>query len=152
MPTIVLRFASFPVTCCYVIALSVSVPFSSTEPSREENYSLQQMRSFNLNFGPQHPSAHGVLRLVLELSGENTRRATPHAGLPHRGTEKLIEYKTVRPPGAIKVDYHKVVPPSCLQLKQSLEAPTRHFKLYSTGFSVPVKGGTVCGETDVGLV
>jgi NADH dehydrogenase (ubiquinone) Fe-S protein 2 len=51
------------------------------------------MRSFNLNFGPQHPSAHGVLRLVLELSGESVRKATPHIGLLHRGTEKLIEYK-----------------------------------------------------------
>jgi NADH dehydrogenase (ubiquinone) Fe-S protein 2 len=55
--------------------------------------SLQQMRSFNLNFGPQHPSAHGVLRLVLELTGECVKRATPHIGLLHRGTEKLIEYK-----------------------------------------------------------
>jgi len=54
---------------------------------------FQQMRSFNLNFGPQHPSAHGVLRLVLELSGENVKAATPHIGLLHRGTEKLIEYK-----------------------------------------------------------
>jgi NADH dehydrogenase (ubiquinone) Fe-S protein 2 len=56
--------------------------------------SFQQMRSFNLNFGPQHPSAHGVLRLVLELNGENVKTATPHIGLLHRGTEKLIEYKT----------------------------------------------------------
>jgi NADH dehydrogenase (ubiquinone) Fe-S protein 2 len=55
---------------------------------------LEQMRSFNLNFGPQHPSAHGVLRLVLELNGETVRKALPHIGLLHRGTEKLIEYKT----------------------------------------------------------
>jgi len=55
---------------------------------------LKQMRSFNLNFGPQHPSAHGVLRLVLELNGEVVRKALPHIGLLHRGTEKLIEYKT----------------------------------------------------------
>jgi NADH dehydrogenase (ubiquinone) Fe-S protein 2 len=54
---------------------------------------FRQMRSFNLNFGPQHPSAHGVLRLVLELSGENVKTAIPHIGLLHRGTEKLIEYK-----------------------------------------------------------
>lgn len=53
----------------------------------------RQMRSFNLNFGPQHPSAHGVLRLVLELIGEFIRRAIPHIGLLHRGTEKLIEFK-----------------------------------------------------------
>jgi NADH dehydrogenase (ubiquinone) Fe-S protein 2 len=55
---------------------------------------LEQMRSFNLNFGPQHPSAHGVLRLVLELTGESVCKALPHIGLLHRGTEKLIEYKT----------------------------------------------------------
>lgn len=55
---------------------------------------LNQMRSYNLNFGPQHPSAHGVLRLILELSGECVVHATPHVGLLHRGTEKLIEYKT----------------------------------------------------------
>lgn len=54
---------------------------------------VEHMRSFNLNFGPQHPSAHGVLRLVLELTGEQVRKATPHIGLLHRGTEKLIEYK-----------------------------------------------------------
>lgn len=60
---------------------------------RRPQQSFQQMRSFNLNFGPQHPSAHGVLRLVLELSGENVKTAIPHIGLLHRGTEKLIEYK-----------------------------------------------------------
>ena len=48
---------------------------------------------YNLNFGPQHPSAHGVLRLILELDGEIVLRADPHIGLLHRGTEKLIEYK-----------------------------------------------------------
>jgi len=52
------------------------------------------MQAFNLNFGPQHPSAHGVLRLVLELNGENIVKAVPHIGLLHRGTEKLIEQKT----------------------------------------------------------
>ncbi|MDX8477420.1 NADH-quinone oxidoreductase subunit D [Mesorhizobium sp. VK24D] len=51
------------------------------------------VRKFTLNFGPQHPSAHGVLRLVLELDGEIVDRADPHIGLLHRGTEKLIEYK-----------------------------------------------------------
>jgi NADH-quinone oxidoreductase subunit D len=50
--------------------------------------------SYSLNFGPQHPAAHGVLRLVLELDGEVVRRADPHIGLLHRGTEKLIEHKT----------------------------------------------------------
>lgn len=54
---------------------------------------VRRICSFNLNFGPQHPSAHGVLRLILELIGESLQRATPHIGLLHRGTEKLIEYK-----------------------------------------------------------
>ena len=52
------------------------------------------VRNFNINFGPQHPAAHGVLRLVLELDGEVVERADPHIGLLHRGTEKLMEYKT----------------------------------------------------------
>jgi NADH-quinone oxidoreductase subunit D len=52
------------------------------------------LRNFTINFGPQHPAAHGVLRLVLELDGEVVRRVDPHIGLLHRGTEKLIEHKT----------------------------------------------------------
>ena len=52
------------------------------------------LRNFQINFGPQHPAAHGVLRLVLELDGEIVERADPHIGLLHRGTEKLIEQKT----------------------------------------------------------
>ncbi len=52
------------------------------------------LRNFTINFGPQHPAAHGVLRLVLELDGEVVERVDPHIGLLHRGTEKLIEYKT----------------------------------------------------------
>ena len=52
------------------------------------------VRNFTINFGPEHPSAHGVLRLVLELDGEIVERVDPHIGLLHRGTEKLIEYKT----------------------------------------------------------
>jgi NADH dehydrogenase (ubiquinone) Fe-S protein 2 len=54
----------------------------------------KEIKNFTLNFGPQHPAAHGVLRLVLELDGEVVKRAEPHIGLLHRGTEKLIEYKT----------------------------------------------------------
>jgi NADH-quinone oxidoreductase subunit D len=53
-----------------------------------------QIKPLTLNFGPQHPAAHGVLRLVLEMDGEVVERADPHIGLLHRGTEKLIEYKT----------------------------------------------------------
>ena len=52
-----------------------------------------QIKSYNINFGPQHPAAHGVLRLILEMSGEVVERADPHIGLLHRGTEKLIEHK-----------------------------------------------------------
>ena len=54
----------------------------------------RDIKNFTINFGPQHPAAHGVLRLILELDGEIVERADPHIGLLHRGTEKLIEYKT----------------------------------------------------------
>nr|ACO50722.1 NADH dehydrogenase subunit 7 [Micromonas pusilla CCMP1545] len=53
----------------------------------------KKVKNFTLNFGPQHPAAHGVLRLVLEMNGEVVERADPHIGLLHRGTEKLVEYK-----------------------------------------------------------
>ena len=64
-------------------------------------------RNFNINFGPQHPAAHGVLRLVLELDGEIVERVDPHIGLLHRGTEKLIEYKTYYQaiPYFVRLDY-----------------------------------------------
>ena len=52
------------------------------------------LRNFSINFGPQHPAAHGVLRLVLELDGEVVERVDPHIGLLHRGTEKLMEART----------------------------------------------------------
>ena len=55
---------------------------------------MAEIRNYTLNFGPQHPAAHGVLRLVLELDGEVVMRADPHIGLLHRGTEKLAEQKT----------------------------------------------------------
>lgn len=55
---------------------------------------IKELKCFTLNFGPQHPAAHGVLRLILELEGEIVKRSDPHIGLLHRGTEKLIEYKT----------------------------------------------------------
>ncbi|MCK1404500.1 MULTISPECIES: NADH-quinone oxidoreductase subunit D [unclassified Bradyrhizobium] len=58
------------------------------------NEQPEQLRNFTINFGPQHPAAHGVLRLVLELDGEVVARVDPHIGLLHRGTEKLIEQKT----------------------------------------------------------
>jgi NADH dehydrogenase (ubiquinone) Fe-S protein 2 len=55
---------------------------------------FKKIKNFLINFGPQHPAAHGVLRLILELDGEVLKRADPHIGLLHRGTEKLLEYKT----------------------------------------------------------
>ena len=59
-----------------------------------EKDETRKVRHYTVNFGPQHPAAHGVLRLILELNGEEIVRADPHVGLLHRGTEKLIEYKT----------------------------------------------------------
>ncbi len=68
---------------------------SSQLPARDiEMGEETQIKPYTLNFGPQHPAAHGVLRLVLEMDGEVVERADPHIGLLHRGTEKLIEYKT----------------------------------------------------------
>ena len=61
--------------------------------SIEKALSLKKIKNFTINFVPQHPAAHGVLRLVLEMNGEVVQRADPHIGLLHRGTEKLIEYK-----------------------------------------------------------
>ena len=63
-------------------------------PDSGENIQNRKIRHYTVNFGPQHPAAHGVLRLILELNGEEIVRSDPHVGLLHRGTEKLIEYKT----------------------------------------------------------
>jgi NADH:ubiquinone oxidoreductase subunit D len=67
--------------------------FSSSE-AKEIRMAEAALRNFTINFGPQHPAAHGVLRLVLELDGKVVQRVDPHIGLLHRGTEKLIEHKT----------------------------------------------------------
>ena len=70
---------------------------SDSDLQKQDAEALQEDtedRKFTINFGPQHPAAHGVLRLVLELDGEVVERVDPHIGLLHRGTEKLIEYKT----------------------------------------------------------
>jgi NADH-quinone oxidoreductase subunit D len=67
---------------------------SSTGTMGTELESAPHIRNFTMNFGPQHPAAHGVMRMVLEMDGEVIERADPHIGLLHRGTEKLIEYKT----------------------------------------------------------
>jgi NADH dehydrogenase (ubiquinone) Fe-S protein 2 len=62
--------------------------------TKHHSLSSKKAKNFNLNFGPQHPAAHGVLRLVLEMKGEVVERSDPHIGLLHRGTEKFIENKT----------------------------------------------------------
>lgn len=67
---------------------------SNTNLEDGEEADKRKIRHYTVNFGPQHPAAHGVLRLILELNGEEIVRADPHVGLLHRGTEKLIEYKT----------------------------------------------------------
>ncbi|XP_050302513.1 NADH-ubiquinone oxidoreductase 49 kDa subunit [Anthonomus grandis grandis] len=65
------------------------------QPWRQSESPIEkEVKNVTINFGPQHPAAHGVLRLVLELDGEIVKRSDPHIGLLHRGTEKLIEYKT----------------------------------------------------------
>ncbi len=79
-------------------------------PAREGN----AIQNYMINFGPQHPAAHGVLRLVMELDGEVIERCDPHIGLLHRGTEKLIEYKTYLQalPYMDRLDY---VSPMCME-------------------------------------
>ncbi len=69
-------------------------PQENHDDDMVEAAGLTQIKPYTMNFGPQHPAAHGVLRLVLEMEGEIVERADPHIGLLHRGTEKLIEYKT----------------------------------------------------------
>jgi len=73
-----------------------------------------KIKTYTMNFGPQHPAAHGVLRLILEMDGETVERADPHIGLLHRGTEKFIEYKTYLQsiPYFDRLDY---VSPMCME-------------------------------------
>ena len=66
----------------------------TTTPETGTTTRTVEIDSHAINFGPQHPAAHGVLRLILEMDGEVVERADPHIGLLHRGTEKLIEHKT----------------------------------------------------------
>ena len=60
----------------------------------QNSFNERKIKSFVLNFGPQHPASHGVLRLVVQLNGELVERADPHVGFLHRGTEKLMENRT----------------------------------------------------------
>lgn len=77
---------------CYTLYLKFSLTPSRLFKNHLED--LREFRIFTLNFGPQHPAAHGVLRLILTLDGENIVNADSHIGLLHRGTEKLMEYRT----------------------------------------------------------
>src|ERR1700709_707103 len=70
---------------------ATSADFGLMTEAAEAAAPEQPIRKFNINFGPQHPAAHGVLRMVLELDGEVVERVDPHIGLLHRGTEKLME-------------------------------------------------------------
>ena len=72
--------------------LSLNIFFCMTYNIQSNN--SKALKNFTVNFGPQHPAAHGVLRLILELNGEIVEKSVPHVGLLHRGTEKLIEHKT----------------------------------------------------------
>ncbi len=87
-------------------------PTPGQEDTRETR--TVEVDSHTINFGPQHPAAHGVLRLILEMKGEVVERADPHIGLLHRGTEKLIEYKTYiqAMPYMDRLDY---VSPMCME-------------------------------------
>lgn len=67
--------------------------FQLWNPVNSDNINMKKIKTINLNFGPQHPAAHGVLRLVLQLNGEIIEKADPHIGLLHRGSEKLMENK-----------------------------------------------------------
>ncbi|MBZ6378735.1 NADH-quinone oxidoreductase subunit D [Pacificimonas flava] len=88
-----------------------SVTFDSETGETESHTEIQ---NYSMNFGPQHPAAHGVLRLIMEMDGEIIERVDPHVGLLHRGTEKLIEYKTYLQalPYMDRLDY---VSPMCME-------------------------------------
>lgn len=110
---------------------NLSLDFSSFSFDYISNNKLE-IKNFSVNFGPQHPAAHGVLRLVLELDGEIVIRADPHIGLLHRGTEKLIEYKTYIQalPYFDRLDYVSMMSQEhsyCLAVEDllSIEVPSR---------------------------
>ncbi|MBV8688109.1 MAG: NADH-quinone oxidoreductase subunit D [Alphaproteobacteria bacterium] len=95
--------------------MTVASPAQSHEEEVARSGATQaKIANYTINFGPQHPSAHGVLRLVLELDGEIIERVDPHVGLLHRGTEKLCEYKTYiqSVPYMDRLDY---VSPMCME-------------------------------------
>jgi NADH-quinone oxidoreductase subunit D len=94
--------------------MSESLDLPETMLQGTERLKTVEIDSHSINFGPQHPAAHGVLRLILEMDGEIVERADPHIGLLHRGTEKLIEHKTYMQavPYFDRLDY---VSPMCME-------------------------------------
>jgi len=112
-----------------------STTFNFWQPPFPQNaYSERKIKSFVLNFGPQHPAAHGVLRLVVQLSGELVERADPHVGFLHRGTEKLIEKRTYLKslPYFDRLDYVSMMTQEhafCIAV-ESLLKTTSHTALY----------------------
>ena len=76
------------------VEVDVGAGGQGTELGHPRDPGDEKISNYTINFGPQHPAAHGVLRLIMELDGEIVERVDPHVGLLHRGTEKLIEYKT----------------------------------------------------------
>lgn len=109
--------------------------FNFWQPLFTQNtLSERRVKSFILNFGPQHPAAHGVLRLILQLNGELVERADTHVGFLHRGTEKLIEYRTYLKslPYFDRLDYVSMMTQEhafCLAI-ESLSKTTSHTSLY----------------------
>jgi NADH dehydrogenase (ubiquinone) Fe-S protein 2 len=89
------RTRLIPVDESFAQPIDISDPqYMNTATDASASPEDRKIRHYTVNFGPQHPAAHGVLRLILELNGEEIVRADPHVGLLHRGTEKLIEYRT----------------------------------------------------------
>ena len=109
--------------------------FNFWQPSLLQNsWTERKVKSFTLNFGPQHPAAHGVLRLVVQLNGELVERADSHVGFLHRGTEKLIEYRTYLKslPYFDRLDYVSMMTQEhafCVAI-ESLLKTTSHTSLY----------------------
>ena len=112
---------------------NIGAPLSSGSIEPGEDVGGIDIQNYSINFGPQHPAAHGVLRLVLELDGEVIERVDPHVGLLHRGTEKLCEYKTYLQalPYMDRLDYCS---PMCMEHSYVLAIE----KL--TGTEVPIRG------------
>ena len=97
-----------------ILQRDIPETMESLDPATGRGKHVIEIDSHSINIGPQHPAAHGVLRLILEMDGEVVERADPHVGLLHRGTEKLIEYKTYTQalPYFDRLDY---VSPMCME-------------------------------------